>query len=143
MPDVNVLIYAHRAEDPAHGFYRSWLEELASGPSPFGLSVLVASGFIRVVTHPRFPPAPSPLEQALAFVETLSDAPNCRVLGAGPSSWALVKDMCRKTKTRGAQVSDALHAAVAIEHGCTLISRDADFVRFKPLGLDFELLEPS
>lgn len=47
------------------------------------------------------------------------------------------------TKTRGAQVSDALHAAVAIEHGCTLVSLDPDFKRFKPHGLKFELLEPS
>jgi hypothetical protein len=94
------------------------------------------------VTHPKFPPAPAELEQAVAFVEVLASAPSCRVVGAGPTNWALVRDLCRRTKTRGAKVSDAQHAAVAIEHGCTLVSRDPDFKRFQPHGLSFELLEP-
>jgi toxin-antitoxin system PIN domain toxin len=142
MPDVNVLVYAHRVEDPAHDFYSAWLHALANGEAPFALSVLVASGFVRVVTHARFAPAPSELEQAVAFVEVLASAPSCRLLGAGPESWQLVRDICRKTATRGARVSDAHHAAVAIEHGCTWVSRDADFRRFEPHGLAFELLEP-
>ena len=142
MPDVNVLVYAHRAEDPAHAFYRSWLEALVNGPAPFALSVLVASGFARVVTHAKFRPAPSELEEAMAFVEVLASAPLCRIVGAGAETWPILRDLCRKTRTRGAKVSDAHHAAVAIEHGCTLVSRDADFRRFQPQGLTFELLEP-
>jgi toxin-antitoxin system PIN domain toxin len=142
MPDVNVLVYAHRAEDPAHAFYRAWLEGVANGPAPFALSVLVAAGFVRVVTHSKFRPVPSELEQAVAFVEVLASAPHCRVVGAGPTSWHLLRDLCRKTATRGAKVSDAQHAAVAIEHGCTLVSRDQDFARFEVHGLEFEVLEP-
>lgn len=142
MPDVNVLVYAHRAEDPAHRFYRGWLENLANGPAPFAVSTLVAAGFVRVVTHAKFRPAPSELEEAVAFVEVLVSAPGCRVVGAGQTSWQLLRDLCRRTGTRGAKVSDAHHAAVAIEHGCTLVSRDSDFARFQPQGLSFELLEP-
>lgn len=142
MPDVNVLVYAHRAEDPAHRFYYQWLDELVNGPAPFALSVLVAAAFVRVVTSPRFPPAPSELEQAVAFIEVLSSSSNCRWVGAGPDTWRLIRDLCRTTKTRGSKVSDAQHAAVAIEHGCTLVSRDLGFRRFEPHGLSFELLEP-
>lgn len=142
MPDVNVLVYAYRAEDPAHPFYRSWLDDLVNGPSPFALSVLVAGGFVRVVTHAKFRPAPSELEEAMAFVEVLAGAPACRVVGAGPKSWSILRDLCRKTATRGAKVSDAQHAAVAIEHGCTLVSRDPDFRCFEVHGLTFDLLEP-
>jgi predicted nucleic acid-binding protein len=32
MPDVNVLVHAHRREDPDHEFYRTWLEQLAHSP---------------------------------------------------------------------------------------------------------------
>jgi toxin-antitoxin system PIN domain toxin len=142
MPDVNVLVYAHRSEDPAHRFYREWLEALANGRAPFALSVLVAAGFVRVVTHSKFPPAPSALEQAIAFVEVLASSPSCRLVGAGPASWELVRDLCRKTKIVGHRVSDAHHAAVAIDQGCTLVSRDAGFARFVPHGLEFEHLEP-
>jgi hypothetical protein len=142
MPDVNVLVYAHRVEDPAHAFYRDWLDRVVNGRAPFALSVLVAAGFVRVVTHTRFRPAPSELEEAVAFVEVMASAPGCRLVGAGHMSWQLLRDLCRKTATRGAKVSDAQHAAVAIEHGCTLVSRDPDFRRFEDQGLTFELLEP-
>lgn len=51
MPDVNILIYAHRREDPDHQFYRAWIERVANGPEPFALSILVAAAFVRIVTH--------------------------------------------------------------------------------------------
>jgi predicted nucleic acid-binding protein len=53
MPDVNVLVYAHRADDPSHAFYRDWLERLAAGPEPFALSPLVVGAFVRLVTNVR------------------------------------------------------------------------------------------
>jgi uncharacterized protein len=53
MPDVNVLVYAHRKDEAAHDAYLDWLERLVEGPEPFSLSVLVAVGFVRAVTNPR------------------------------------------------------------------------------------------
>lgn len=46
LPDVNLLIYAHRAEPPEHERYAEWLIEMAHGPEPFALSELGASGFV-------------------------------------------------------------------------------------------------
>ena len=46
LPDVNVLIYAHRLESPEHARYAEWLRALAVGPEPFALSELGASGFV-------------------------------------------------------------------------------------------------
>ena len=48
MPDVNLLVYAHRREDPDHEFYRQWMENLANGREPFALSSLVAMSLSRV-----------------------------------------------------------------------------------------------
>jgi predicted nucleic acid-binding protein len=38
--------------------------------------------------------------------------------------------VCRESQCSGAVVSDAYLAALAIEHGCTLITCDNDFARF-------------
>jgi predicted nucleic acid-binding protein len=51
MPDVNVLVYAHREESPAHAKYKAWLIVLAAGEEPFALSELVLHSFVRVVTN--------------------------------------------------------------------------------------------
>jgi hypothetical protein len=62
--DVNVLVYAYREDLERHHEYATWLDEIVNGARPFGVSDLVLSGFVRVVTHPRVlqPPAvPNPL----------------------------------------------------------------------------------
>jgi len=49
LPDVNVLVYAHRLESPEHERYAEFLSALARGPEPFGLSELGASRLRRIV----------------------------------------------------------------------------------------------
>ena len=46
MPDVNILIYAHREEEKCHEAYAKWLKTLIDGAEPFALSVLVGVGSI-------------------------------------------------------------------------------------------------
>ena len=89
MPDVNVLIYAHREEDPDHPFYQNWLEDLINGPEPFALSPLVAVAFVRIVTHPSFSSSPTPLPQALSVIDSLRSSPHHRSPGPGPHHWDL------------------------------------------------------
>jgi toxin-antitoxin system PIN domain toxin len=142
MPDVNILIYAHRREDPSHEFYRAWLERLANGSEPFALSALVAAAFVRIVTHPRFLPSPTPLHQALAVIDSLATLKNCQWIIPGENHWKLVKEFCGGAAAQGKIVADAQHAAVAIEHGCTWVTRDTDFEAFRPVGLRLEILQP-
>ena len=142
MPDVNILVYAHRREDPDHDFYRAWVERLANGPEPFALSVLVAVAFIRVVTHPSFKPQPTPWHQAIAVIDSLAALSNCLMPRPEDRHWSLVKKLCDASSARGKLVADAQHAAVAVEHGCTWVTRDADFERFRKGGLRVELLCP-
>jgi toxin-antitoxin system PIN domain toxin len=142
MPDVNILVYAHRREDPDHEFYRAWLERLANGPEPFALSVLVAVAFVRIVTHPAFRPRPTPLPQALAVVDSLAALGNCVIATPAENHWSLVKVMCEAASARGKLVADAQHAAVCVEHGCTWVTRDTEFEGFRPAGLRLEVLAP-
>jgi toxin-antitoxin system PIN domain toxin len=133
LPDVNILVYAHRAESPEHERYAEWLTRTARGPEPFALSELGASGFIRIVTNSKIWDQPTALEDALEFIQRLRSRSNARLLTHGPDSWAVFARLCIAARARGKLVADAYHAALAIEHGCEFITADADFGRFPGL----------
>lgn len=134
MPDVNVLIYAHRRDShEEHRAYRAWLESLATGDEPFALSVLALVGVVRIVTNPKIFRQPSSLDEVFAFIRELVDRPNARLLAPGPRHLEIWERLCRKADATGKLAADAQHAAIAIEHGCTWVSTDADFDRFSEL----------
>lgn len=133
LPDVNVLIYAHRAEAPEHERYAEWLRELARGPEPFALSDLGASAFVRIVTHTRIWEEPTTVEDAFEFLARLRRRSNARLLTHGPASWDIFEQLCLAARARGKLVADAYHAALAIEHGCDFVTADGDFARFAGL----------
>jgi toxin-antitoxin system PIN domain toxin len=135
--DVNVLIYAHREDQQHHPFYREKVEALLGSGAPFGLTPLVASGFIRIVTQKTFPQGPTPLSTALAVIEGIMERPNAHWLLPGQKHWTLFSSLIRSQLCRGKMVADAQHAAIAIEHAATWISRDTDFLRFESQGLRF------
>jgi hypothetical protein len=131
--DVNVLVYAHREDTPDHSVFRTWLEDLINSPAAFGISDLVLSGFVRVVTHPRVFDPPSTLESALDFVEEIRSSPNCIVLAPGPRHWEIFADLCRAVGAKGNLVPDAYLAALALETGSTWVTTDRDYSRFPGL----------
>lgn len=133
MPDVNVLVYAHRADLDRHPPAAHWVQATATGEQPFALSELVVAGFLRVVTNRRVFEGPSTVEEALAFVEELTKRPTCRLLRPGPRHLSIFAGLCRAYSCSGGLVADAYHAALAIEHGCTWVTYDTDFARFKEL----------
>jgi hypothetical protein len=140
MPDVNVLVYAHRGDEAWHQAYRDWLEEALEGPERLALSVLVAVGFVRIVTNARVYPDPTPSSVALAVVERLAAQPRCRVITLGSDHLDQVARLCRAIGAMGKQVADAQHAAVAIAEGATWVTRDDDFARLVPHGLRWQHL---
>ena len=71
LPDVNVLVYAYRADATDHSAYRRWLEDVANSEEAFALADLVLSRFVRVATHPRILRPSSPIDDALGFAEDL------------------------------------------------------------------------
>ena len=133
MPDVNILVYAHRAECGQHARYAEWLRKLATGPEPFALSEPVMQGFLRIVTNSRIFDPPSTTVEGLRFLRELTVRPKCTVLRAGAGNWAIFEQLCRKDGIRGKLVADAAHAALAIEYGCEWVTADTDFGRFAPL----------
>jgi toxin-antitoxin system PIN domain toxin len=140
MPDVNVLVYAHRADEAGHAPYRRWIEDLVNAEEPFGLSVLVAVGFVRVVTNLAIYAQPTPLAAALGAADQLAGHPRCRLVAPGEDHWARVAALCRATGASGKLVADAQHAAVAMAEGCTWVTRDGDFGQFAAHGLRWQHL---
>ncbi len=134
LPDVNVLIYAHRTDScDDHAAYAQWLTNLATGYEPFALSTLTLAGLVRIVTNPRVFRKPSTHDEVFAFIGELVARPNARVVHLGPNHLEIFEDLCRRSGATGKLVADAQHAAVAVEHGCTMVTTDSDFDRFPGL----------
>lgn len=131
--DVNVLVQAFREDAPRHAAVREWLDRTVLSESSFGLSDLVLSGFLRIVTHPRVFDPPTPIEEALAFAEAMRSQPNCVQISPGERHWTIFGRLCREAQTKGNLVPDAYLAALAIESGSEWITFDADFSRFRGL----------
>ena len=134
MPDVNVLVAAFRTDDPQHGLVKGWLERALNGPEVVGLSDSVATGFVRVVTHPRIFAKPTPPDQAVAQLESLWSADGLVRLAPGRSFPVVFARLCREVDAKGDLVAEAAHAAAAIEAGATWVSLDRDFARFPGLS---------
>jgi hypothetical protein len=139
--DVNVLVYAFHDGVPDHGRYRDWLVAAVSGYEPIGISELVLSGFIRVVTHPRVFSPPAPIEDALAFAAALRGQPRAVLIAPGPHHWSIFERLCVASGARGNLVPDAYLAALAIESGGEWITTDRDFSRFPGLRWRHPLAE--
>ena len=133
LPDVNVLIYAFRADMPQHPVCRPWLNAVVTGDARFGLSPVVLSAVVRITTDRRIYPEPSELEEAFAFCENLLGQPHCQVVEPGDRHWSIFSRLCLDTRTSGRRVTDAWFAALAIEWGCEWVTMDRDFARFPGL----------
>ncbi|HZB50761.1 MAG TPA: type II toxin-antitoxin system VapC family toxin [Mycobacteriales bacterium] len=127
--DTNLLLYAHVSDFEQHEAARRWLDGVLGGRSRVGLPWPALLGFVRLVTNPRVFPRPEPaadawdqvtdwLDAAPAWIPVPTDR-HAEVLGSlvpavsGPNLWP-----------------DAHLAALAVEHGLTVMSTDGDFARY-------------
>jgi uncharacterized protein len=131
--DVNVVVNAMRKDAPRHAAISSYVQALRSAPEPFGLSDMVLTGALRVLTHPRVFVPPTPTALACDFVRALRETPNAVLVSPGQRHWKIFCDLLNVTGAIGNLIPDAWYAALAIEHGCEWISDDADFARFPGL----------
>ena len=128
--DVNILVYAHREDTADHAAYRDWVEETINGRGAYGVSELVLSGFIRVVTHPKVFERPTPLAVALDVVQQIRGQPQAVPIRPGARHWAIFEKLLRSIEAKGNRVPDAYLAALAIESGCDWITTDKGFLKF-------------
>jgi hypothetical protein len=135
LPDVNVLIYAYRKDQPHHRSARAWLEGVVQGDSAFGLSRLVLSAVVRLLTNGRIYHPAETLADVFDYCNWLRVRRHCIAVEPGDRHWGIFERLCRETDTRGPRITDAWLAALAIEHGCKWVTFDRDYARFP--GLDW------
>ncbi len=131
--DVKVLVIAHRKDADRHDELKAWLDGALVKPAGVAVSELVLSGCLRILTHPKIFKVPTPPAMALEFVEKLRSREEVHILAPGLDHWRIFMDLCRKAEARGNLVSDAYHAALAVEYGCEWVTMDRDFARFPNL----------
>ena len=133
VPDVNILVYAFRADTDEHPTYLDWLHR-ALVEERVGLADTILSGFVRVVTHPRVFSPPASVRSAVEFVAQVSEAPGATWISQGPTAWSRFAQIIASDHgIRGNLVPDAHIAALCIANGATLATRDRGFARFEGL----------
>ncbi len=132
--DVNILVSAHREDADKHRQTKGWLQSTLREPPGVAVSELALSGCLRIITHPKIFKRPTPLPQALDFLEDFRSREQVHLLGPGAGHWKIFIDLCRRGDARGNLVPDAFHAALAIELGCEWVTLDRGFARFPGLN---------
>ena len=143
-PDVNVMVAASRSDHPHHAVARAWLEQAvtASGAGgAFTLMPTVLASFLRLVTSPKIFRQPTPVDDAVAFVDALLVSPGVQLAPLGPE-WPKLRQLYLDKQLGGNDLPDAWLAAAVAHTGEHLVSFDRDFKKL--LGRSqFSLLVPA
>lgn len=131
--DVNILLYAGNTDAAEHEVVRNWWENALSGEESIGLAWSVILGFVRISTHPAVLPRPNTIEEVCGKVERWLQRRVVSVIHESAGHWPLLANLLLSADVRGNLVTDAHLAALAMDHGATLVSCDSDFSRFDGL----------
>jgi uncharacterized protein len=139
LPDVNVWV---ALTDTTHVHHRRaatyWNSERSER---IAFCVVTRAGLLRVMTNPKaMAGKPFDLPEAWGRYLQFADLPEVDFLPDGRSLEFLMAGWCRSSIFPHRLWTDAWIAALALEHGCRVVSFDADFAKFP--GLDFLLLRP-
>lgn len=143
-PDVNVLVAASRSDHPHHAMARTWLEQTAGGAATgdtLTLMPMVVASFLRLVTSPKIFLDPTPIDDAVAFVDALLGVRGVHVAALGPE-WPRLRQLCLDKQLTGNSLPDAWLAAATIHLNEHLVSFDRDFKKLVGRS-QFTLLEPQ
>lgn len=128
-PDVNVLIAASRSDHPHHKTAYACLNEAiaacAVGAS-LRLMPMVVASFLRLVTNSRIFVHPTPVEDAMGFLDALLAVPGLEMPTLG-AEWPLFRQLCVERKLTANDIPDAWLTAAVIQLGEHLVTFDADF----------------
>ena len=133
VPDLNLLVYAYNDGAPYHHAARRWWEGLVNGTERVGIPWLVASGFVRLMTHPRALASPIAPAHAVAHLRSWFRYPHVTPINPGPEHLTHLERALNAAGVGADLVTDAHIAALAIEYQAELHSNDGDFARFTGL----------
>lgn len=133
--DANVLLHAVNERAREHRVARNWLEQALHGGEPVAFAWAVILAFLRLSTHPALFPRPLRAGQAADVVERWLSAPAALTIEPTRQHLPLLRGLLDRAGTAGNLVNDAHLAALALEHGASVVSFDRDFARFEGVSL--------
>ena len=131
--DANLLIYSYVETFPQHEAAHSWFDARLAARHRVGLPWVSLLGFLRIVTNPRIFERPAPVAGAWQQVQTWLGADGAWIPEPTEHHRDILDAFVLSGTMYGNLIPDAHLAAIAIGHGLTLCSADADFARFPGL----------
>lgn len=129
--DANILVYATDSDSEHHDTARDWLDEQTAGlPRSVGLPWPSLLAYFRLVTNPRMYSPPAAPADAWERIEDWLSRPASWVPVPGPQHQLVLREIVQACLPTGNLVPDAHLAALAREHGLTVVTTDTDFARF-------------
>lgn len=135
--DVNILVYAFRADSPLHKAARGVLQDSIDRHEPFLFSPPVAVSFLRLVTNPRIFLNPSGLEESWRFIDLLESHPSAYRVESDAMTFGIFKHLSLVSEARDNGIPDAWLAATAMRHDAALVTADRGFSRWAGLQVEW------
>ena len=133
-PDANVLVAASRSDHPHHDAARHWLEDAllaAAQGVPFTLMPMVLASMLRLVTSPKVFVQPTPVADAIAFLDAILATRGVQLAPLGPE-WPALRQLCLDKPLAGNELPDAWLASAVVQQAEHLVSFDRDFRKLLP-----------
>jgi len=128
--DANVLLYAVNRQSIEHKAAHRWLTTALSENEVVGLPWVSLLAFVRLSTSRRIFPSPLSPADALTVVESWLAQPAAVTIEPTTRHLSVLRGLLDQAGTAGNLTTDAHIAALAIEHGATVVTFDRDFERF-------------
>jgi uncharacterized protein len=122
---------------------RRWWESALSGNEPIGIPWVVILAFVRLVTHPVLTENPMTVAEARRAVASWLRLDQVDLITPGTTTFDYFFDLLEQAGTGGNLSTDALIAALAVEHGGYIYSTDRDFSRFPNVPWQNPLVDQS
>ena len=87
---------------------------------------MVVASFLRLVTNSKIFSHPTPVEEAIGFLDALFTVPGVEMPSLG-AEWPMLRRLCVERKLAANDIPDAWLAAAVIQLGEHLVTFDADF----------------
>ena len=134
-PGVNVLVAASRSDHPHHPHHpvaRAWLVQAVAAcanGAVLTLMPVVVAGFLRLLTSARVFKLPTPMDQAVDFIDALLRTPGVWLAPLGAER-PVLRQLCLAGPLSGNDGPDAWLAAATLHGGEHLVTFDRDFKRW-------------
>ncbi len=133
VPDINMLIYAHKPDAPEHDVAQRWWQDLVHGTESVGIPWAVATGFVRVISIPGVLSPPVSPANAADSVAGWFRHDHITPINPGDGHMRIFQENLAVAGSGTKLVTDAHIAALTIEHDAELHTNDSDFARFPGL----------